>query len=785
MKHLFTIICICLFHGLVWAQPANDECEGAIDLGILPVPAACPNGVGGTITINSSNDNSTPGNPYIYQTACNPSVGNGEMVPQANDVWYSFTATGYNVTIMANVLFGIQNLNIGLYQGTCGALEGRGCATTNNGMVQLYVDQLVPGNTYYIQLSGGVGEYGDLYLMVNNNINCDNCMLLSSLTVNPPPVNGTYQPGQTVDFCYHIDEYAEVNTNWLHGVQLTFGPGWDVTTIVTQPAQSYDQQGTWGWYPNGITDAQGNPWPAGFYYDRFGAPLGGGTANDGNPGNNFGDHIPDNITGDQNPYSIPANIWNFCWSVQVTDVCVPGANLSVTINTSGDGESGSWSNNGCNNDPTYVFQAITTCCPPEIDLVAAGCDGNDGQVTATPVGNVSPYTYAWFDANNTLISTENNVPGSQTLSDLAPGTYSLQLTDANNCSQTVTFTIASSGTVQAPVLGSNSPLCQSETLLLTAQFVQDAQYFWTGPDSFTSDNQNPSVLNMQPAQAGIYSCYIVVGNCTSAVSTINVSLSPALDASFTVSPPVCIGQSHTITFTGNAPAGATFNWNFSGGNVNSGTGSGPYNVTWPAPGNYLVTLSVNANGCQGNSTGTAIVVPNPVPGFSISPNIVFENNPMVTITDGSIGATIWNYSISDGSSFSTPGFDYSFGGTATYYITQTVSNQYGCTAQTVQNIIVRPSSSIYIPNAFTPGNNDNTNNSWGVIANNISNFRVMVFSRWGEVIFSSYDQHEQWTGHKNYNRKELVKQDVYVYKVWYTDAQGNDQTIIGHVSVVR
>jgi gliding motility-associated-like protein len=103
----------------------------------------------------------------------------------------------------------------------------------------------------------------------------------------------------------------------------------------------------------------------------------------------------------------------------------------------------------------------------------------------------------------------------------------------------------------------------------------------------------------------------------------------------------------------------------------------------------------------------------------------------------------------------------------------------------VQNINVRPSSSIYIPNAFTPGDNDITNNSWGVIANNISNFRLMVFNRWGEVIFSSYDQHEQWTGHKSHNRKELVKQDVYVYKVWYTDAQGNDQTIIGHVTVIR
>lgn len=779
---LFLFILPALF---TYAQPANDDCTTAFDLGPLPTPSACPAGVGNSVVINTSNFGATAPNPYTYQTNCNPSTGGIDMSSPANDVWYQFVATGYNVTIQVNGL-GIQNPNVALWQGTCGSLAGRGCATSNNGVVSLFVDQLVLGNTYYIQISGDDTEEGDLYLTVNNNINCDNCMLSSSLTVNPAPVNGMYAPGQQVDFCYHVDTYAEVNTNWLHGVQLAFGAGWDAGSLITIPAQSYDQEGTWAWYPNGIIDNQGNVWPAGFYYDRFGDPLGGGTANDGNPGNNFGDHIPANVPpANQNPYIIPPNIWEFCWTVSVSDICIPGADLGITINTSGDGESGSWNNNGCNNDPTYVFNAFTSCCPPDLAVTEAGCDGNDGEVTATPSGNFGPYTYEWYDNNNVLIGNNTNVPGAESLSNLAPGNYSVHLTDVNNCEQIVNFTVGSSGTVPAPTLSSNAPICEGEDLILDASIVPNAQYFWSGPNGFASNLQDPTIPNAQASNQGVYSCYVVQGACTSATTQLNVALNPGIPVSFTVSPPVCIGQSHTITYTGAAIPGAVYNWNFGNGVINQGTGSGPYTLTWPSPGTFPVNLSVSANGCTGSSNGTAIVVANPVPGFSINPYSVSENNPEFNVFDGSSGASVWNYSISNGFSFNTPSFDYSLSSPGTYYITQTVTNEYGCSAELVLPISVRPSSSIFIPNAFTPGNNDNINDGWGAVTYNVSDFKLIVFDRWGEPVFSTIDPNEKWAGYKNRNRRELIKQDVYVYKVWYTDAEGNEQNLIGHVTVVR
>lgn len=783
MKLYSLLIGVLLIPASILAQPLNDECINATPLGPLPLPAACPNGLGQTVTVNGTNINATPSNPYPYLTNCNPSAGGTSTSIAANDVWFSFVATGYNITVDITSTFNTPN--VAVWQGSCGNLTGRGCGTGTGGFVSVFIDQFVPGDTYYIQVSGFDTEQGNFTMSVHNNINCDNCMLLSSLTTSPQPVNGMYQPGQQVQFCYHVDQYAEVNTNWLHGVQIDFGPGWDQSTLSTVPSTSYDGLGVWAWYPAGITDLQGQFWEAGFYYDRFGDPLGGGTPSDGNPGNNFGDHNPTNITLDQNPYIIPSDVWNFCWTISVNDVCVPGVSLGITINTSGDGESGNWANNGCNSDPVYVFQAVSSCCPPNVSTISPGCGAATGSATVTPVGNVSPYTYQWYNSSNTLIQTDANVNGAQNITNLAPGNYTVHLTDANLCLQVVQFTIDNGGNAPAPLLSSNAPICEGQNLLLDASIIPNAQYFWSGPNGFSSNTQDPTINGVQINQQGIYSCYVVVGNCTSTTVTINVVITPGPSSTFNVGPPVCVGNPITISYTGNAPAGSTFDWNFSGGTIQSGSGQGPYSILWSAPGVYNVTLSTSLNGCTSTSNGTAIVEPNPIPGFTVSPQVITMDNPNIQVTDQSTGAATWQYIISDGGNYTAPSFVHGFDEVGVYYITQIVTNNIGCSAQITQDITVQPVSIVWVPNAFTPGNNDNLNDSWGAVTTNITEFELKIFDRWGQIVFTSQDPEYKWNGTWQNKHSTYVKQDVYVYKIWYTDARGNDLTQTGRVTVVR
>lgn len=445
------ILLLALFLGIItekaFAQPANDNCTGAQSLGTLPAPAACPSGVGNTVTVAGTLVAATPANPYIYQNGCSGAGGPNMGVP-ANDVWYSFVASSYQAVIsITGATF--ANPNVAMYAGNCGNLGGGvgGCAVGTGGTVTLTVEQMVIGTTYYIQVSGNTGQSGTFNITVRNNRDCADCLVGSTLTASPLPVNGMYQPGQTVNFCYHVSQYAQVNTNWLHGVQVTFGSGWNAASIVpTTTPPPCQGTGQWLWQPSCTSTATGQTFGLGWYFDTT------------DPGTNAGNNFGDNCTG----AIAPAN-WNFCFNITVAAACNPGSNLSVTFNTSGDGESGSWSSLGCVDDPASSFNAIGACCPPVMSSTPTSCPGaSDGTVTATPVGSAGPYDYTWTNSSSVVVSTIVNTPGANTVTGLPAGTYTVVVTDVNNCQQTATVTITNGAAIATPTAGSNSPVAQTE-----------------------------------------------------------------------------------------------------------------------------------------------------------------------------------------------------------------------------------------------------------------------------------------------------------------------------------
>ena len=152
----FSLLIGLLLYGLTsFAQPANDECSTAQSLGTLPVPAACPSGLGAAVTVSGTNINATAPSPYTYLLGCG--TGGNQPSP-ALDVWYSFVASGTNATIVINpVSPALAAPAITLWQGTnCNNLVGVGC--DNNGTIAgantAAFTPLTIGSTYYIQVSG-------------------------------------------------------------------------------------------------------------------------------------------------------------------------------------------------------------------------------------------------------------------------------------------------------------------------------------------------------------------------------------------------------------------------------------------------------------------------------------------------------------------------------------------------------------------------------------------------------------------------------------------------------
>jgi len=76
---------------------------------------------------------------------------------------------------------------------------------------------------------------------------------------------------------------------------------------------------------------------------------------------------------------------------------------------------------------------------------------------------------------------------------------------------------------------------------------------------------------------------------------------------------ICLDDMAFITFTGNVSAGALFNWNFGGGSIISGNGSGPYKIQWQTAGTKIVTLVVEENGISTSHSIKIEVVEPPEP----------------------------------------------------------------------------------------------------------------------------------------------------------------------------
>ncbi len=90
--------------------------------------------------------------------------------------------------------------------------------------------------------------------------------------------------------------------------------------------------------------------------------------------------------------------------------------------------------------------------------------------------------------------------------------------------------------------------------------------------------------------------------------TQQVTVLPQPTSTFTFNDSICPNSTTTIQYTGTAPSNATFNWDFGGGTIISGSGAGPYVVQYANDGTYNISLTVDQNGCQSPVTTQTLTV---------------------------------------------------------------------------------------------------------------------------------------------------------------------------------
>lgn len=592
----FSLLIGLLLYGLTsFAQPANDECSTAQSLGTLPVPAACPSGLGAAVTVSGTNINATAPSPYTYLLGCG--TGGNQPSP-ALDVWYSFVASGTNATIVINpVSPALAAPAITLWQGTnCNNLVGVGC--DNNGTIAgantAAFTPLTIGNTYYIQISGmSSTTSGNFTMSVNASIDCSDCLQATSLTVTPAPTLGTYPPNTTVTFCYTISSYVQITDNWLHGVIPTFGNGWNLATLTTVPSVQCGavpgvgniSNGTWQWFNSITSTANAQTFGPGFFFEYTGDI-------DNNPGNNYGD------------YTAGACTWTFCWSIQTKASCTGGTNLNISINTTADGESGSWTSPACDFDPVYQFAATLNCCSaPTLNPTNILCNGaSTGSIAATPTLGSSPWDFVWTNSTGTNVGTTMNVT-SNTVSNLPAGIYNVSVTDNVGCVSTAQTTISQPNPIV--VSASSATICNVATNgainLSVTGGTPAYNISWSGTTvgdpAGNEINASGGTYSITSLGAGTYNITATdLNNCTSSTSN-SIIEAPILTATESSTAAQCGSPNGTI-------------------NVIATGGTAPYSVSWSGPAN-------------GNPAGTEIATS----GSSYTINGLANGTYTITITD--------------------------------------------------------------------------------------------------------------------------------------------------------
>lgn len=456
----------------------------------------------------------------------------------------------------------------------------------------------------------------------------------------------------------------------------------------------------------------------------------------------------------------------YAWSNSTTNAAVNNlcaGNYLLTITDA----------DGCVDTASFAIQTptpvtISTTAPPMI------CPGQSTTLTASASGGTPAYTYNWSS-------------GSPTVSPTATTTYTVSATDANGCSSTpatVTVTVYP----QLSVIASNGVTSCSGTAV---QLSATAGGGNGGPYTYTwmPGNLSGPQISVSPTTTTTYTV-TATDNCSSpaatAVVTVNVLGLPVV--SFT-SDDTAGCANICVQFSSNTPNVATWLWNF--GDGSTGTGS-LANHCYPDAGSYAVSLTVTDNsGCSNSVTYPAMVTvhPNPVADFTLGPQPTTILSPQICFTDhSSADVNQWYWNFGDPNDQTTsyiqhPCHAYSDTG---YYCTDlVVHNGYGCMNAIEYCLRIDPYFSMYVPNAFTP-NEDGLNDVFQPVVMNAleEGFQMLIFDRWGNLIFETTDLHKAWDG-KAKSSGEIAQIDTYVWKIQLVDYAGFRHQLIGHVSIIK
>jgi gliding motility-associated-like protein len=328
--------------------------------------------------------------------------------------------------------------------------------------------------------------------------------------------------------------------------------------------------------------------------------------------------------------------------------------------------------------------------------------------------------------------------------------------------------------------GNDIVVCNGDQVVLTG----------SGADSFTWDNGVDDGQQFTPSSTNTYT---VTGSTLGCESTdevvVTVVDNPVVDfeADTTTG---CVPL--TVNFT-NLTQGSIVNSTYT---ISDGTIISELDIihTFSEAGCYDVTLEIeNANGCISTITfQDYICVENyPIADFEVEPGQVTNIYNQIVFTNLSSGASTYEWDFGDDETSSnlspTHTYDNELGQNG-YEVSLVATSQFGCsdTARTILPFIEE--LIFYVPNTFTPDDNKINETFKPVFTSGFdpSDYELMIYNRWGELIYESDNPAIGWDGTYGGGSGQFVPEGTYVWKIKFKRKHNAERKVeVGHVNILR
>lgn len=405
----------------------------------------------------------------------------------------------------------------------------------------------------------------------------------------------------------------------------------------------------------------------------------------------------------------------------------------------------------CGKDTSYVWVRIHTVSTTTSNDTTI-CLGDSAYLSATGGG-----TYSWTPNSSLINSTTSNPIAFPTVTTK----YYTNIVTADGCPAIDSVRVLVN-TVPNPILSPNISICQGKSTVLTASGA--TSYSWT-PGAGLSSTTSPSVT-ASPNKTTTYTVTFT-NMCGKLFDSVTVSVLKPIAVS-SPDDTICFNVFAKIRASG----GVNYSWSPS--SYATTPNSDTTLVNPPVPTRFRVIVS-DAIGCKDTAYTHIAFSPIPTVNAGIDKVITFGESVEIKATH-SKGSFTWIPHASIGcytceKNMVTPG--------STIIYTAKLTDKYGCIV--TDDVLVSLDGALYIPNTFSP-NGDSKNDVFKISAQDILEFEILIFNRWGELIYESEDINEVWDGSYKGKQSQI---GTYIWKIKYSDVNTRNKEVIGHVNLIR